>query len=460
LCALQATETSDGYTLSGVKRHVAFASAADRLVVLARTGDGPEGVALFLVDPTAPGVTLDQQFTIASDTQYQVTFTDVAVSAADRIGTADWSTWDTVMHDGIILLAAQAIGGARFALEITTQYAKDREQFDKPLGAFQALAHYLADAKTAVDGGTLLTYEAAWARSEGREVARLAPMAKLFACQTYRDTTAMAQQIFGGVGFTPEYDIQLYFRRAKQLQVSWWNDRYLEETSPPSSLDGEPALTAGDPADGRATGARPASARRRPVAEEGVGIELRIRTRSAGACRGRAGPRTRSPRPLTEGRRGRTGRCRWRTEGGPWTGPAPGPGPGTGRRRTEPGSDDGAGRMVEACRLRRRDAGTRPPGRAEPGRAGRNWLLIALGSNTSSSGDGPTRRRRPGRPCPVRAGWRDDRRARGIDGWSRVLARSSGTSPSQPRRLPSDRASAPGPAPRGSLPIRRPVHPF
>ena len=54
-------------------------------------------------------------------------------------------------------------------------------------------------------------------------------MAKLFACQTFRDITAIAQQIFGGVGFTLEYDIQLYFRRAKQLQISWWNDRYLEE---------------------------------------------------------------------------------------------------------------------------------------------------------------------------------------------------------------------------------------
>jgi alkylation response protein AidB-like acyl-CoA dehydrogenase len=54
-------------------------------------------------------------------------------------------------------------------------------------------------------------------------------MAKLFAAKTFRDTTAMAQQVFGGVGFTVEYDIQLYFRRAKQLQISWWDDRYLEE---------------------------------------------------------------------------------------------------------------------------------------------------------------------------------------------------------------------------------------
>ncbi len=149
------------------------------------------------------------------------------VTEADRIGAAGsgWATWDAVIHEGIILAAAQAVGGAQYALDITVQYAKDRQQFDKPLGAFQALAHYLADAATTVDGAEVLVHEAAWARSEGRSVAKLAPMAKLYACQTFRDVTATAQQIFGGIGFTVEFDIQLYFRRAKQLQLSWWEPR-------------------------------------------------------------------------------------------------------------------------------------------------------------------------------------------------------------------------------------------
>jgi alkylation response protein AidB-like acyl-CoA dehydrogenase len=160
-----------------------------------------------------------------------VTFDGVHVAAGDRIGAAGsgWATWHDTMLDGVILLAAQAVGGAQYALDITVQYAKDREQFDKPLGAFQAIAHYLADASTAVDGATVLVHEAAWARADGRPVDRLAPMAKLFACQTFRDATAMAQQVFGGVGFTLDYDIQLYFRRAKALQISWWDDRYLED---------------------------------------------------------------------------------------------------------------------------------------------------------------------------------------------------------------------------------------
>jgi alkylation response protein AidB-like acyl-CoA dehydrogenase len=239
---VQATATpvsdseGDGFVLDGMKWHVPFASSAERLVVLARTGDE---VDLYLVDPHAAGVTLDQQLTIASDTQYAVTLSGVRVAAGDRIGAAGsgWATWTAVMDDALILLAAQAVGGAQYALDITVQYSKDREQFDKPLGAFQALAHDMANAKTAVDGATLLVYEAACARAEGRPVDQLAPMAKLFAAQTFRDVTAMAQQIFGGVGFTVEYDIQLYFRRAKALQIAWLDDTALAEQVAAQVLD-------------------------------------------------------------------------------------------------------------------------------------------------------------------------------------------------------------------------------
>jgi alkylation response protein AidB-like acyl-CoA dehydrogenase len=234
-----ATADGDGFRLNGLKRHVLFASAADRLVVLARTGDEAEAIDLFLVDPKASGVTLRQQFSIASDTQYEVTLSDVAVGADDRIGPAGsgWGTWQDVLQPALVLLGAQAVGGARYALEITVQYAKDRHQFDKPLGAFQALAHYLADAVTNLDGAEQLVHEAAWAGATGRSLESLAPMAKLFACSTFRDITAMAQQLFGGIGFTLDFDIQLYFRRAKQQQLMWANDRALEDAVAASLLD-------------------------------------------------------------------------------------------------------------------------------------------------------------------------------------------------------------------------------
>jgi alkylation response protein AidB-like acyl-CoA dehydrogenase len=236
---LRARREGGDYVLTGTKRHVPFASSAARLLVLARTGDAPGDVDLFLVDPRASGVTLTQQRSLASDTQYKVEFAGARVPASERIGAegSGWRTFDAVMHDGIVLLAAWAMGGAERALEITVQYAKDRKQFDKPLGAFQAISHYLADGATSVDGGKTLVYEAAWARATGRPIEKLAPMAKLFACLTYRDLTAMCQQVWGGVGFTLEYDIQLYFRRAKQLQITWWDTRYLEELVARAVLD-------------------------------------------------------------------------------------------------------------------------------------------------------------------------------------------------------------------------------
>jgi alkylation response protein AidB-like acyl-CoA dehydrogenase len=236
---LTAAKEGESLLLSGSKRHVHFATSATFMIVVARTGEGVDGIDLFLVDPNADGVTLTQQLSMASDTQYRVDFDGVRVPATNRLGApgSGWATWSKVMHDGIILASAQANGGAEQALAITTDYAKEREQFGKPLGAFQAISHYLADAATNVAGAKTLTYEAAWARDEGKSIEKLAPMAKLFACQTYRDLTAMAEQVWGGVGFTIEYDIQLYFRRAKQLQLSWWDTRYLEELIAVNVLD-------------------------------------------------------------------------------------------------------------------------------------------------------------------------------------------------------------------------------
>ena len=224
-----------GYLLDGSKIHVPFASAADRLVVLARTGDRDTDIDLFVVPTDTPGLILEQRMSISSDTQYLAVFDGVKVAAESRLGDADappgsgWSAWDRAMHAGAILAAAQAVGGAAYALEITVEYAKTRRQFNKALAEFQAISHYLADARTALDGARMLVCEAAWAHSTGRPVKRLAPMAKLFACRTYRDITAMAQQVFGGIGFTVEYDIQLYFRRAKQLQLSWWDQATCED---------------------------------------------------------------------------------------------------------------------------------------------------------------------------------------------------------------------------------------
>ncbi len=233
---LRAKEEGDDFVLSGAKRHVNYAGSAQALIVLARSDDGVE---LLLVDPEADGVTRTQILSQSNEAHYRVDFEQVRVPKSARIGAAGsgWDTWNLVMHDGIILLAAQAIGGAQKCLDITVEYANQRVQFDKPLGAFQALAHYMADCSTNIDGGRVLVHEAAWNRAEGRSVARFAPMAKLFACNTYQETTRKCAQIWGGVAFTLEYDVQMYFRRAKELQLSWWDKPALEELIAADVLD-------------------------------------------------------------------------------------------------------------------------------------------------------------------------------------------------------------------------------
>ena len=235
---VQLAAVSDGndVVLTGVKRHVAFASSADRLIVSARE---PAGVSLFLVDPSATGVTLTQQLTVASDTQYRIDLEGVRVPTADRIGApgTGWDTWHAAMLDAVVLVAAQAIGAAEASHTLATEYAKIRHQFDKPIGSFQSISHYLADGIAAIDGGRVLVHQAAWTSDQGRDTATLAPMAKLFATQTCRDVAATTIQIHGGLGFTVECDAQLYFRRAKSWQLNWYDDTHLEDLIAAELLD-------------------------------------------------------------------------------------------------------------------------------------------------------------------------------------------------------------------------------
>jgi len=226
----------EAFVLSGTKRHVFFASSADALLVLARTADG---VDIFVVDPTAPGITMTQQQSVAYDTQYRLDFEGVSVPASNRIGDpgTGWSIWHRTMMDAAILIGALAVGGARRVHEITCEYAKERVQFDKPLAAFQSLNHYLADGITEIEGVTTLVYQAAWARDESRSVEKLAPMAKMMATEVYRRVSGVAIQIHGGMGFTVECDAQLFFRRAKSLELNWFDTSHLEELIAAQVLD-------------------------------------------------------------------------------------------------------------------------------------------------------------------------------------------------------------------------------
>lgn len=231
---LRATADGQGYVLNGSKILVQFASAATRLLVLARCGDGVEDIIGLLVDPHEKGITLTAERNHADDTLYQVDFNNVAVNAADVINPAGfWAAWDDAMTRSIVALAARSIGAAESIHAMTTDYAKQRVQFGKPIGAFQTIAHYLADLIVKIEGAKVLVYQAAWAidqhASTGRPYAKLAAQAKLQACNVFREAAATGVQVHGGFGFTSEGDPQLYFRRAKHWQLTNWDTAFLEK---------------------------------------------------------------------------------------------------------------------------------------------------------------------------------------------------------------------------------------
>lgn len=225
-------------TLTGTKVLVPFASAAERLLVLARTGSAERDLTLFLVEASGPGVAMEHTRTMAADSQYRVGFDD---APAEQIGepNSGWEAWEEASCDGLIALAAQAVGGAEAAHAMAVAYARERVQFGRPIGAFQGIAHPLAEGATEIEGAKVLVAQAAWARASGRPARALAAMAKLYACDVFRRVTKAGQQVFGGIGFTRDIDMQLYFRRAKQLEIAWWGPRALEERIAAAELDAD-----------------------------------------------------------------------------------------------------------------------------------------------------------------------------------------------------------------------------
>lgn len=126
------------------------------------------------------------------------------------------AAYEAALDEVLLLTAAAQVGIAARAVEIGVGYVKERRAFGVPIGSFQSIAHALADSATAVDGARLLTYEAAWAHgAEPARFAELAAMAFAFSTETARDATYRSLHFHGGYGFTDEYDIQLYYRRAR-----------------------------------------------------------------------------------------------------------------------------------------------------------------------------------------------------------------------------------------------------
>jgi alkylation response protein AidB-like acyl-CoA dehydrogenase len=219
-----------GFVLSGTKLFVLDGHTADLLVVAARTAkptkaDPEHGVSLFLVPADRKGLsatllpTMDQTRKLA-----EVTLSRVEVGADALLGPLHqaWPLVAKVLDRAAVALCAEMCGGAQKVLDLCTEYAKVRVAFGKPIGTYQAIKHRCADMLVAVENAKSITYYAAWAADQDAPDAALAAsMAKAFVSDAYRKVAGDGIQIHGGIGFTWEHDMHLYFKRAKGSEVAF-----------------------------------------------------------------------------------------------------------------------------------------------------------------------------------------------------------------------------------------------
>jgi alkylation response protein AidB-like acyl-CoA dehydrogenase len=231
-----ARESGGAFTLSGTKLFVLDAHLADVLVVVARTREGKrpeEGLSLFLVPKGARGVdvkllpTMDQTRKLC-----EVTFADVAVGADALLGSKDgaWAPLSRVLDRATVALCAEMCGGAQRVLDMTTEYAKIRIAFGKPIGSYQGVKHKAADMLVEIENAKSLTYYAAWAVDENVPEAPLAAsMAKAYVSDAFRKAAGAGIQLHGGIGFTWEHDLHLYFKRAKSSEFTFGDGTWHRE---------------------------------------------------------------------------------------------------------------------------------------------------------------------------------------------------------------------------------------
>jgi alkylation response protein AidB-like acyl-CoA dehydrogenase len=224
---MKAAASGSDFVLNGTKLFVPDANVADYLNVVAIKPDGTRSV--FIVPRTAPGITVTVLKTIASDKQAEVVFKDVKVAAAD-VFSGNPKQVQHIRNMATNLECAYLVGLAQRDFEISVNYAKERVQFGRPIGSFQAIQHKAADMVTDVDGMRFIMYKAAWATSENEDSQEMdTAMAKAWCSDASRRVVAHGQQIHGGIGFTKDYIIQLFFRRQKRAELFWGDGDFHRE---------------------------------------------------------------------------------------------------------------------------------------------------------------------------------------------------------------------------------------
>ncbi len=234
---MEAHADGDGFVLDGTKLSVPDAHVADILVCAARTqagNDPAQGITLFLVDLSAHGVSASLLPTMDGTRKLcAVDFKGVRVGPEGVLGEPHkgWGPLRRVLQRAQVGLCAESVGGAQRAMEIATEYAKIRIQFDQPIGAFQAIKHRCAQMYVEVESSRSIAYWAAWAQDHGdpKEAALAASVAKAYCSEAFTRVSSGTIQVLGGTGFAWENDAHLYIKRAKANEQALGDPTYHRE---------------------------------------------------------------------------------------------------------------------------------------------------------------------------------------------------------------------------------------
>ncbi len=216
-----ARKSGNGYVLDGTKLYVPNANVSDYVIVAARTGQDESDISLFVMPSSAEGLTVTALDTLASDKQSELILNNVYVPGSALLGEFDggWKTMERTLAWGAVAKCAEMLGGAQQTLDMTVAYARQRIQFGRAIGSFQAIQHHVADMAADVEGCRYTTYQAAWTLAEGLPAEREVAMAKAWVSDAYHRVCMTAHQCHGAVGFTKEHDLQLYSRRSKAAEL-------------------------------------------------------------------------------------------------------------------------------------------------------------------------------------------------------------------------------------------------
>jgi len=228
---VSASADKNDYIINGTKLFVPYANISKYILCVARTSKGAtaeDGITIFIVNTTTPGIEITPLKTLARDKQHEVIFNNVRVSRKAILGKENegWPIVLNAIKSASLAVCAEMTGGERAVLDLARQYAKDRTQFNHPIGSFQAVQHHFANMW--LDGfiSSHLLYKAAWKISKGIEADIDVARAKARIGEAYRRVTTLGHQIFGAIGFTMEHDMHLFHRRSMTGDLAFGNGEF------------------------------------------------------------------------------------------------------------------------------------------------------------------------------------------------------------------------------------------